>query len=419
MPGRLFTPETLTVGQGRESPFRTSKLVQYEAPQPFRTALKHGKAVLFLTWRLAFRRRASSLRPSRGSARIRMTRQLFATILIAAAVEASALAAPPQPYPPFSEIIELLRTNLVGFAPGEFERRAGEALVREFGAKWTESTDAPTTAASAPIASKTIHDRHFPYVQVGHVDAQLAPALESWLSDTNAFAASRGVIIDLRFATGTDYKAVAQVAALFARPDQPLLDWGDGLQRSSSDTNKNWTLPVAVLINSKTSGAAETLAAVLQEGATGLLIGSRTAGQSGPLREFTLSGGQRLQVPFGLIRLASGDPLPSGGIRPDIEVHTRVEHELAWLNDPFTAIASSTNSSSATNRIVSSISVRRKVNEAELVRAQKSGKNPDSLLNGADSPSPKTEDPNAQAVRDPVLGRALDLLKGLSVIRRR
>lgn len=348
-----------------------------------------------------------------------MTRQLFATFLIAAAVEAATLAAAPQSYPPFSEIVDLLRTNLIGFAPGEFDRRAGEALVREFGAKWTEAAESPTPTPAAPIASKTVHDRHFPYVRIGHVDAQLAPTLESWIADTNTFSASRGVILDLRFATGTDYKAVAQVAALFARPDQPLLDWGDGLQRSSSDTNKNWTLPVAVLINTRTSGAAEALAAVLQEGAMGLLIGSRTAGQSGPLREFTLSGGQRLQVPFGLIRLASGEALPSGGIRPDIDVQTRVEHEMAWLNDPFTAIASSTNSVSATNRIVSSISVRRKVNEAELVRAQKSGKNPDSLLNGADSPSTKSEDPNAQVVKDPVLGRALDLLKGLSVIRRR
>lgn len=349
-----------------------------------------------------------------------MTRPLFASFLLAAAVGASPLAAAPQSYPPFSEIVELLRTNLVGFAPGEFDRRAGEALLKEFGGKWTDTaTESANTAQSAPIANKSLYDRYFPYVRIGQVDGQLAPALESWLADTNTLASARGVIIDLRFASGTDYKAVAQVAALFARPDQPLLDWGDGLQRSSADTNKSWTLPVAVLVNGKSSGAAEALAAVLQEGATGLLIGSRTAGQSGPLREFALSGGQRLQVPYGLIRLASGEVLPSGGIRPDIEVNTRVEHELAWLNDPFTAIAASTNSSSATNRIVSTISVRRKVNEAELVRAQKSGKNPDSLLNGADSPSPKSEDPTTHTVRDPVLGRALDLLKGLSVIRRR
>ncbi len=349
-----------------------------------------------------------------------MTRPLFATLLLAAAVGASPLTAAPQSYPPFSELVELLRTNLVGFAPGEFDRRATEALLKEFGGKWSE-TDATNdpSVQGAPIANKSLYDRYFPYVRIGQINAQLAPAVDSWITDTNTLASARGVIIDLRFASGTDYKAVAQVAALFAQPDQPLLDWGDGLQRSSGDTNRSWTRPVAVLINSKTSGAAEALAAVLQEGATGLLIGSRTAGQNGPLREFTLSGGQRLQVPFGLIRLASGEALPSGGIRPDIEVNTRVDHELAWLNDPFTAIAASTNSTSATNRIVSSISVRRKVNEAELVRAQKSGKNPDSLLNGADSAATKPEDPNAQAVRDPVLGRALDLLKGLSVIRRR
>ena len=352
-----------------------------------------------------------------------MTRKLIASISAATAMGLTSLKAAPTSYPPFQEVVDLLRTNLTGFDPAEFNRRATDALLREFAGKWTSPGEKLAPANQPSVAGQSVYERYYPYVRIGQIDQPLEQILATWVTDTNTFAAARGVVIDLRFATGTDYDAAARVAGLFSQPNQPLIDWGEGLRRSSTDTNKSWTLPVAILVNGRTAGAAEALAAVLQQNGSGLVIGSRTAGQAGPLRQFTLSSGQQLQVPIGQIRFGSGEPMPPAGMVPDIEVATRPEHELAWINDPFTPVAASTNSSSATNRIVSSITVRRKVNEAELVRAQKAGKNPDSLLDGATGsttkPPASTEEAANQAVRDPVLGRALDLLKGLSVIRRR
>lgn len=339
------------------------------------------------------------------------------------------LIAPPavqaqEAYPPFKEVYELLRTNLPGFSPEVFERNATEALVRQFGGRWlaTPSSTEPVTNA-APIVQKNVYESHFPYVRLGLVGGDLDQSLAGWLADTNTLQNANGIILDLRFAAGNDYAVAAKTAALFAQPDQALLDWGEGLQRAPAETNRLANLPVAILVNSRTSGSAEALAAALQELGAGLVIGSNTAGQAGLLREFKLSNGRTLQVPVGPIRTGSGKTIPNTGVAPDIAVSTRIEHELAWLNDPFTAVASSTNSASATNRIVSSISVRRRVNEAELVRAQKAGRNPDSVLGVEETNSTRhaasAEKANTIAVQDPVLGRALDLLKGLHLIRKR
>ena len=63
------------------------------------------------------------------------------------------------------------------------------------------------------------------------------------------------------------------------RKAQPLLDWGQGLTRSK-DQNAAIAMPVAALVNRRTSGSAEALAAVLQKTGTALVLGDRTAGSA-------------------------------------------------------------------------------------------------------------------------------------------
>ncbi len=320
--------------------------------------------------------------------------------------------------PPFLEVFEILRTNLVGLGNSGFEHQATEALLKQFGGSVIAANEIRKELAETGIVHRATYDRHYPYVRLGHLSGSTDQALAEYLADTNIMSSARGLVLDLRFAQGTDYAIAAKIAGLFAPPGQPLLDWGDGLITSTSTTNHAWSLPIAVLVNQETSGAAEALAAVLRETASGLVIGRRTAGKSGRLKEFPLSTGERLQLPVSPVKTGAGEVLPQQGLAPDIEVVTRVEHDKAWLDDPFTAVAAATNSLSATNKLVSAVSVRRRVNEAELVRALKAGKRSDTNDTAlqAEKPSASTE---SRAVRDPVLGRALDLLKGLSLIRRR
>jgi hypothetical protein len=52
------------------------------------------------------------------------------------------------------------------------------------------------------------------------------------------------------------------------------------------------------------------------------------------------------------------------------------------------------------------------MNEADLVRERRRG------LNGEGTPAPVAAEPERPVVRDPALARALDVLKGLAVVRR-
>ena len=69
---------------------------------------------------------------------------------------------------------------------------------------------------------------------------------------------------------------------------------------------------------------------------------------------------------------------------------------------------SSTNLASETNQSLERVPF----NEAELVREHKAGENPDDEDAAKHPPEPKVP-----IVSDPALARALDLLKGLAVVR--
>jgi hypothetical protein len=174
-------------------------------------------------------------------------------------------------------------------------------------------------------------------------------------------------------------------------------------------------VPVVVLVNKKTSGAAEALAAMLRQADIGLILGTNTAGTAAIANEFTLSSGQRLRVYSTPIKLGDGKALPISGVKPDIEVEVSEQEELAYLSDAYkvmpkpgrSGLASGTDTNTAgTNR-----PPRRRINEAELVRMQREGVDPDT------EPSARRPvEADRPVVSDPALARALDLLKGLSVV---
>ena len=72
-------------------------------------------------------------------------------------------------------------------------------------------------------------------------------------------------------------------------------------------------LPVAVLVNRQTAGAAEALAAVLRETGAGLILGSRTAGQAMVAQEFPLKNGERLRIATAPVQLGDGSALAGAG----------------------------------------------------------------------------------------------------------
>jgi Peptidase family S41 len=323
-------------------------------------------------------------------------------------------AEPDAAAPDFQEVYNLIRAHATGLSEADLNRNAVQALVASLKPKVTlagRPTGAPAAEASV-LTKAMLFEGPVAYLRLTRVDSDLAKAVREacrLMASTNKLS---GLVLDLRYAGGDDYAAAAATADLFLKKETPLLDWGQGVVQSK-DNPDALALPVAVLVNRETSEAAEGLAAVLRETGVGLILGAPTAGQAVTAEEFPLKNGQRLRIATGSVRLADGAELSPQGVKPDIAVDINPADERAYFNDGYKELGKTNvlSSMGATNQPAGTNRTRRaRYNEAELVRERKEGFNPDVELTTTDI----SEKP---LVRDPVLARALDVLKGLAVVR--
>lgn len=319
--------------------------------------------------------------------------------------------------PDFDEVRQLIHAHLAGATDQDLNRAAVEGLLHSLRGKVrlvSNADDADARTNPPAVGKAIVLDDHIGYLRIAHVSEALPGEVAR---QCETFADSKkiiGLVLDLRFAEGEDYEAVVAVADLFIAKEKPLLDWGKGIVKSlANDQALNW--PVAVLVNGETTGAAEALAAVLREARVALILGSSTRGAAMTATDFPLQDGQRLRIATAPVKLGDGTPLSAQGVQPDIVVSATPEMERAYLADPYANVsrtnltAAATNTLSATNRPAR----RMRVNEADLVRARREGLS----LDGDVSVGHEVE-PEKAVIRDPALARAVDLLKGLAIVRR-
>lgn len=322
--------------------------------------------------------------------------------------------------PDFKEVYDLLRANLPGATDAELNQAAVQGLVAGLRgrAMLVANVSKPAPVMSAPLVSKsTILDGGVAYVRVARVADGLANAVSEAAQHLATSNKLKGVVLDLRFAEGDDYAAAAATADLFLAKTRRLLDWGNGMVESKAKKDALIS-PVAVLVNGETDGAAEALAAVLRKTGAGLVLGSRTAGRAAVMREFPLKNGERLRVAATAVKLADGSALSPDGLKPDIEVKVKAADEGIYFADAYANLGKTNRLASASGMLTNQADgtnppARRRVNEADLVRARREGRDAE--------PDTAAEDrepgPERAVLRDPVLARALDLLQGLALVR--
>jgi hypothetical protein len=320
--------------------------------------------------------------------------------------------------PSFTEVYDLIRAHLAGESASDLNRTAVRALVSALSPKVSIVTNGSSSAvpSSGPLTTRSqIFEETIAYIRVGRIEDGLAKAVRDSYDRLDASNKLQGLVLDLRYAGGSDYAAVAGVADLFVKKERPLLDWGPGVVRSKEKMDAI-SVPVAVLVNHQTAGAGEALAGMLRETGTGLVLGGRTAGQAMIAQEFPLKSGEVLKVATSPVRLGDGSVLSTQGLKPDISVDVGSQEERMYYGDPFWEVGSSnllagSNASqgNGTNRTVR----RTRFNEAELVRERKEGLNPEDEVE-----APTNAPPEQAIVQDPALARALDVLKGLAVVRK-
>ena len=169
-------------------------------------------------------------------------------------------------------------------------------------------------------------------------------------------------------------------------------------------------LPVVALVNRETVGAPEALAALFREVGTGLIIGNTTAGAAMLMRDFPLKNGQRLQLAVAPVKFGDGKELPTQGVKPDIEVAVSPDVERAFRDDAYSATVRTGTTGRA--GVTNTATRRPRPNEADLVRSRRDGTDLEDLA------SEREREPVKPVIRDPALSRAVDVLKGLAVVRR-
>ncbi len=311
--------------------------------------------------------------------------------------------------PDFKQVYELLRANLPNATDAELNSAAVAGLLQQLHGRATlvgGTTETTLSAGAAEPVTSAVLESNVAYLRVGEVESGLADKMNAVyraLATTNQVA---GVALDLRFADGNDYAAAIAVADLFTAKKTTLLEWGKGVE-ASPPAGGLIPGPLVVLVNGETGGAAEALAAALREADAGLIIGSPTAGLAMMTRDFPLKNGERLRIAMNPVKLGNGVAISH--VSPDIAVTVSPNDERAYLQNPYTTLApNNIPPTIATNDFLPFVD---HTSEADLVQQK--------LKDGDDEGASVPAHGKAQAkpvIQDPVLARAVDLIKGLAIV---
>jgi hypothetical protein len=211
--------------------------------------------------------------------------------------------------------------------------------------------------AENDLIKSSVFENDVAYLRVANVDKNLIGEIETARNTLMSSNKLAGFVIDLRFAGGEMTESAAGTADLLAHEK----------------------LPVAILVNDQTRGAALELAKKLHATHSALVFGA-----AGPQ------------------------------IQPDITVSVDAADEKIFFENPYSVVT--TNAVARARDTNDFLPFIDHTSEADLVRAR--------IKDGEDGPiaaperMPEREaDPAKPFLRDPVLARGMDFIKGLAVLR--
>jgi len=307
---------------------------------------------------------------------------------------------------PFDELHRLIRQHLAETSDEELNQAAVTGLIQQLTPHVLLGASTVTADGTNALVAKVERFRDdFGYLRVGAVREGLSSALRDALETLLADGPIKGLVLDLRATTGTNYAAAARAAGLFTDLRGTLLRVG-AADLPADEAGEDILIPVMTLTNGQTAGAAEALAAVLRNVKAGLIIGGRTAGQATLYESFTLSNGQAIRIASKPVQLGDGTTIPRAGLTPDLPVATTPEEDARYVVDPYWEAEPSVGARAAPPR--------RRVTEADLVRQRREGISLQQIITNALDAA----NSSAPVLRDPALVRALDMLKALTVVQR-
>lgn len=130
-----------------------------------------------------------------------------------------------------------------------------------------------------------------------------------------------GLVIDLRNNSGGDMQAMAESLDMLIPAGSTVTSRdSSGTETVEYTSSANEIgVPVSVLVNGSTYGAAELFAADVQDYGKGLVVGEQTAGSGEKLEIIPLSDGSAIMLPIAEYLRIGGGEITDSGVTPDVE----------------------------------------------------------------------------------------------------
>ncbi len=180
-------------------------------------------------------------------------------------------------------------------------------------------------APSEPPAPTLSAAQGLPLLRIPRIDVAAVETVRALLARATAEGSTK-LIVDLRGLLGGDPDAAYALAGLLAEGELGTLREKEKVARSfSASGTVGFRGQLVVLVDGSTTGAAEILAAVLQQKSGAKLVGVPTFGWAGERSRIDLENGARLYLTTAFFAGPDGKPL-SQGLTPDLLVDDLSRH---------------------------------------------------------------------------------------------
>lgn len=158
------------------------------------------------------------------------------------------------------------------------------------------------------------------YIEIKQLGSDCAEVLKKTIAEAEGQGA-KAIVLDLRNIPGGYLTQATEIASLFVQSGTLVqIKSGENTTTKSADGVDVTNLPLVVMVNEKTAGSAEVLAAALQDSRRATIVGVQTQGKGSVQVMQPLSFGGALRYTAATYLSPSGRAIDGNGITPDVAI---------------------------------------------------------------------------------------------------
>ncbi|WP_251198459.1 S41 family peptidase [Anaerotardibacter muris] len=174
--------------------------------------------------------------------------------------------------------------------------------------------DSPETNITYSVSNNT------GYIEVKQIGSDCAEVLKKTIEQAEGEGA-QSIVLDLRNIPGGYLTQAIEIASLFIQSGTVVqIKSGDNTSTKTVDGGDVTNVPLVVLVNDKTAGSAEVLAAALQDSHRAIIVGVQTQGKGSVQVMQPLSFGGALRYTAATYLSPSGRAIDGVGVTPDVVI---------------------------------------------------------------------------------------------------